>query len=53
MKSLNKRQLLLLHAALLEASGGASGVRDDSLLESALGYTVSDLCGAGAIPDGS
>jgi death-on-curing protein len=50
MKSLNKRQLLLLHAALLETSGGASGVRDDSLLESALGSPFQTFAGQELYP---
>lgn len=36
MKILSKRQILLLHSALIEAFGGSDGVRDDGLLESAL-----------------
>lgn len=36
MKILSKRQILLLHSALIEAFCGSDGVRDDGLLESAL-----------------
>lgn len=36
MKTLSKRQVLLLHSSLLEAFGGSDGVRDEGLLESAL-----------------
>ena len=36
MKILSKRQILLLHSALIEPFGGSDGVRDDGLLESAL-----------------
>lgn len=36
MKRLSKRQVLLLHEQLLSQSGGLQGVRDESLLESAL-----------------
>lgn len=36
MKLLTKRQVLLLHDQLLEAFGGAPGIRDEGLLESAL-----------------
>ena len=36
MKILSKRQILLLHSALIEAFGGSDGVRDDGLLDSAL-----------------
>ena len=36
MKMLTKSQVLLLHKALLEAFGGAEGLRDEGLLDSAL-----------------
>ena len=36
MKTLSKRQVLLLHSSLIEAFGGSDGVRDEGLLESAL-----------------
>lgn len=36
MKTLTKAQILLLHRELLRAFGGADGVRDDGLLESAI-----------------
>ncbi len=36
MKILNKRQVLLLHSALIAQSGGLDGVRDEGLLDSAL-----------------
>lgn len=36
MKVLAKSQVLLLHKALLEAFGGAEGLRDEGLLDSAL-----------------
>jgi death-on-curing protein len=36
MKTLTKSQVLLLHEALLEAGGGADGLRDEGLLDSAL-----------------
>lgn len=36
MKTLTKSQVLLLHAALIEAFGGAEGLRDEGLLDSAL-----------------
>ncbi len=37
MKMLTKEQILLLHQDLIDAFGGESGLRDSSLLESALG----------------
>ena len=36
MKTLSKRQVLLLHSSLIEAFGGSDGIRDEGLLESAL-----------------
>ena len=36
MKMLTKSQVILLHNALLEAFGGAEGLRDEGLLDSAL-----------------
>jgi death-on-curing protein len=36
VRRLTRRQVLLLHAQLLEATGGAPGIRDDGLLDSAL-----------------
>ena len=36
MKVLSKRQILLLHSALIEQTGGTDGIRDEGLLESAL-----------------
>ncbi len=36
MKRLSKRQILLLHDQLLAQTGGAPGLRDEGLLESAL-----------------
>ena len=36
MKVLSKRQVLLLHTALIEQTGGSDGVRDEGLLDSAI-----------------
>ena len=36
MKILSKRQILLLHSALITQTGGLDGVRDEGLLESAI-----------------
>ena len=36
MKLLTKRQLILLHDQLIDETGGAHGIRDEGLLESAL-----------------
>jgi death-on-curing protein len=36
MKYLTKRQIIKLHSALIETSGGTEGMRDESMLDSAL-----------------
>lgn len=36
MKTLNKEQIIRLHKKLLDATGGLDGVRDETMLESAL-----------------
>ncbi len=36
MKTLNKAQILMLHDQLIAETGGASGLRDNGMLESAL-----------------
>lgn len=36
MKFVNKRQILMLHTALIAESGGSDGIRDEGLLESAI-----------------
>ena len=36
MKTLSKRQILMLHRQLVEQTGGSGGIRDESLLDSAL-----------------
>ncbi len=36
MRTLSKRQILLLHEQLVEQSGGFAGIRDETLLDSAL-----------------
>ena len=36
MKTLSKRQILMLHQQLMEQTGGSGGIRDESLLDSAL-----------------
>ena len=36
MKILSKRQILMLHSALVAQSGGMDGIRDEGLLDSAL-----------------
>lgn len=36
MKILTKEQIILLHAQLIKETGGSDGIRDESLLESAI-----------------
>ena len=36
MKKLSKKQILMLHSALIKETGGSAGVRDYNLLESAV-----------------
>mgnify|MGYP004463418179 FL=1 len=36
MKTLSKRQILMLHRQLVEQTGGSDGIRDEGLLDSAL-----------------
>ncbi len=36
MKVLTKRQILMLHSALIQQAGGSDGVRDEGLLDSAI-----------------
>ena len=36
MKILSKRQILMLHTALIAQTGGIDGVRDEGLLDSAI-----------------
>ena len=36
MKVLTKRQILLLHSALVQQTGGSDGIRDEGMLDSAI-----------------
>lgn len=36
MKTLSKEQVLILHARLIEATGGSNGIHDKGMLDSAL-----------------
>ena len=36
MISLTKEQIIIIHQALIEATGGSQGIRDEGMLESAL-----------------
>lgn len=50
MKLLTKRQLILLHDQLIDETGGAHGIRDDGLLESALFNPLQTFEGAELFP---
>ena len=50
MKILNKRQILLLHSALIAESGGINGLRDESLLDSAVNAPFQTFAGQDLYP---
>ena len=50
MKTLSKRQVLLLHEQLVAETGGSAGVRDEGLLESALSAPFQGFGGMDAYP---
>lgn len=50
MKTLSKRQILLLHEQLVAETGGSAGVRDEGLLESALSAPFQGFGGVDAYP---
>jgi len=50
VKRLSKRQILLLHDQLLAQTGGAPGLRDEGLLESALSAPFQGFEGSDAYP---
>ena len=50
MKKLTKEQVILLHRDLIEETGGADGIRDDGLLESALSAPFQSFCGVDSFP---
>lgn len=50
MRTLSKRQVLVLHSALIEAFGGSNGIRDDGLLESALAAPFQTFGGEAIYP---
>ena len=47
---LSKKQILLLHTELLQATGGIDGIRDEGLLESALNTPFQSFAGVDAYP---
>lgn len=50
MKILKKRQILLLHSALIAESGGSDGVRDEGLLDSAVNIPFQTFSGQDLYP---
>ena len=50
MKILNKRQILLLHSALIAESGGSDGIRDEGLLDSAINTPFQTFSGQDLYP---
>ena len=50
MKILNKRQILLLHSALIAESGGSDGIRDEGLLDSAVNTPFQTFSGQDLYP---
>lgn len=50
MKVLSKRQILLLHSAIISESGGSDGVRDEGLLDSAIGTPFQTFAGQDLYP---
>ncbi len=50
MKRLTKEQVLLLHSALTQETGGSDGIRDEGLLESALETPFQSFGGSDVYP---
>lgn len=50
MKILKKRQILLLHSALIAESGGSDGIRDEGLLDSAVNTPFQTFSGQDLYP---
>lgn len=50
MKILSKRQILMLHSALVAQSGGLDGIRDEGLLDSALNVPFQTFAGQDLYP---
>ena len=43
MKTLSKQQIILLHEHMIQETGGAHGLRDEGMLDSALAHTSDSL----------
>ncbi len=50
MKLLSKRQILMLHSALITSSGGMGGLRDEGLLDSAINTPLQTFDGQELYP---
>ena len=50
MKTLSKRQILMLHRQLMEQTGGSDGIRDEGLLDSAMAAPFQSFDNADAYP---
>ncbi|MDR0897310.1 MAG: type II toxin-antitoxin system death-on-curing family toxin [Oscillospiraceae bacterium] len=50
MRRLSKRQIVMMHAQLVADTGGAQGIRDENLLESALAAPFQGFGDADAFP---
>ena len=50
MRVLSKRQVLMLHAALIAESGGCDGIRDEGLLDSAINTPLQTFAGKDLYP---
>ena len=50
MKILSKRQILMLHSALILESGGSEGIRDEGLLDSAMNTPFQTFSGQDLYP---
>lgn len=50
MKKLTKQQVLMLHTALIKETGGADGIRDEGLLDSALNVPFQSFGDTEAFP---
>lgn len=50
MKTLNKRQILMLHSALVSESGGCNEIRDEGLLDSAIKTPFQTFAGRDLYP---
>ena len=50
MKLLGKRQILMLHSALITSSGGMGGLRDEGLLDSAINTPLQTFGGQEPYP---